>query len=42
MIGTEFATRLETIDITFIPMSALHGDHVVERSEHMPWYRRRR
>jgi sulfate adenylyltransferase subunit 1 (EFTu-like GTPase family) len=36
---TEFATRLETVDITFIPMSALHGDNVVERSAHMPWYR---
>jgi sulfate adenylyltransferase large subunit len=35
----DFATRLQTTDITFIPMSALHGDNVVERSEHMPWYR---
>ena len=24
--------------MTFIPISALHGDNVVERSEHMPWY----
>ena len=36
---TEFATRLETTDITFIPMSALHGDNVVTPSERMPWYR---
>ena len=25
-------------DITFIPISALHGDNVVERSQNMPWY----
>ena len=25
-------------DIAFIPISALHGDNVVERSEAMPWY----
>jgi small GTP-binding protein len=25
-------------DITYIPLSALHGDNVVERSEHMNWY----
>jgi sulfate adenylyltransferase large subunit len=25
-------------DIVFIPISALHGDNVVERSDHMPWY----
>jgi bifunctional enzyme CysN/CysC len=25
-------------DVTFIPISALHGDNVVERSEAMPWY----
>ena len=24
--------------ITYIPMSALNGDNVVERSERMPWY----
>jgi bifunctional enzyme CysN/CysC len=34
-----FATRLEVPDLTFIPISALHGDNVVERSENMPWYR---
>ncbi|MDD2763858.1 MAG: GTP-binding protein [Opitutaceae bacterium] len=34
-----FASRLEIADITFIPISALHGDNVVERSERMPWYR---
>ena len=25
-------------DVTFIPISALLGDNVVERSESMPWY----
>jgi bifunctional enzyme CysN/CysC len=33
-----FAARLEMSDVTFIPVSALHGDNVVERSEKMPWY----
>src|ERR1700740_3112958 len=33
-----FATKLEIPDLTFIPMSALHGDNVVERSANMPWY----
>ena len=34
----EFASRLEIPDICFIPISALHGDNVVERSANMPWY----
>ncbi|MFZ5806262.1 MAG: sulfate adenylyltransferase subunit 1 [Verrucomicrobiota bacterium] len=34
----DFASRLETPDIQFIPISALHGDNVVKRSEKMPWY----
>jgi bifunctional enzyme CysN/CysC len=33
-----FAARLEMPDVTFIPISALHGDNVVDRSEAMPWY----
>ncbi|MBX5441725.1 MAG: sulfate adenylyltransferase subunit CysN [Solirubrobacteraceae bacterium] len=33
-----FASKLEITDVTFIPISALHGDNVVERSEHMDWY----
>jgi bifunctional enzyme CysN/CysC len=33
-----FATKLEIGDLSFIPMSALKGDNVVHRSEHMPWY----
>jgi len=35
---TDFAARLEVPDVTFIPISALHGDNVVTRSEAMPWY----
>ena len=35
---TDWAARLEIPDITFIPISALHGDNVVERSKNMPWY----
>jgi bifunctional enzyme CysN/CysC len=34
----DFAARLEMPDVTFIPISALNGDNVVERSEKMPWY----
>ncbi len=33
-----FATRLEIGDLAFIPMSALRGDNVVDRSLSMPWY----
>jgi len=35
---SEFARKFEMVDITFVPMSALHGDNVVSRSEKMPWY----
>jgi bifunctional enzyme CysN/CysC len=34
----DFAARLEMPDVTFIPISALLGDNVVDRSEKMPWY----
>ena len=34
----DFATRLHIKDITFIPISALHGDNIVDKSERMPWY----
>ncbi|HET8600722.1 MAG TPA: GTP-binding protein [Segeticoccus sp.] len=33
-----FASKLRVPDLTVIPVSALHGDNVVERSENMPWY----
>ena len=35
---TAFARRLDVADVAFIPMSALHGDNVVDRSEAMAWY----
>ena len=35
---SEFARELEIEDIHFVPMSALNGDNVVNRSENMPWY----
>ncbi|HTS95351.1 MAG TPA: GTP-binding protein [Streptosporangiaceae bacterium] len=35
---TAFAAKLEIGDLTFIPISALHGDNVVQRSASMPWY----
>ena len=34
----EFASGLEVPEITFIPISALVGDNVVDRSESMGWY----
>jgi sulfate adenylyltransferase subunit 1 len=33
------AQRLGLKDVTFIPMSALNGDNIVEKSEKMPWYK---
>src|ERR1700736_3869671 len=33
-----FAAKLEIDDLTFIPISALHGDNVVEHSAAMSWY----
>ena len=33
-----FAARLDLPDLHFIPMSALDGDNVVDRSEKTPWY----
>jgi bifunctional enzyme CysN/CysC len=35
---SKFATKLEVQDLTFIPISALNGDNVVDRSANMPWY----
>ncbi|HEY2305896.1 MAG TPA: GTP-binding protein [Streptosporangiaceae bacterium] len=35
---SSFATKLEVADLTFIPISALHGDNVVQRSANMGWY----
>ncbi|HEX3792465.1 MAG TPA: sulfate adenylyltransferase subunit CysN [Pseudonocardiaceae bacterium] len=33
-----FATKLDVHDLTFLPISALHGDNIVQRSANMPWY----
>jgi bifunctional enzyme CysN/CysC len=35
---TSFATKLDITDLSIIPISALHGDNIVTRSERMPWY----
>src|SRR3984893_8844214 len=35
---SEFATKLDVHDLAFIPVSALKGDNVVERSDNTPWY----
>ncbi len=34
----EFSSKLDIPDIRFIPISALLGDNVVDRSENMTWY----
>jgi len=35
---SQFAAGLAIKDITFIPVSALNGDNIVEKSDTMPWY----
>jgi bifunctional enzyme CysN/CysC len=35
---SDFASRLETADLRFIPVSAVGGDNVVHPSPHTPWY----
>ncbi|HHP7239513.1 sulfate adenylyltransferase subunit CysN [Longibacter sp.] len=35
----QFAEQLDMDDITFIPISALKGDNVVDSSENTPWYK---
>ncbi|WP_150461234.1 sulfate adenylyltransferase subunit CysN [Nesterenkonia ebinurensis] len=34
----QFATNLNAKDIQFVPISALEGDNVVNRSQHTPWF----
>lgn len=34
----DFSTSLNAKDVRFIPISALHGDNVVDKSEKMKWY----
>jgi bifunctional enzyme CysN/CysC len=35
---TDFTQKLNVQDVTYIPLSALKGDNVVDKSERMPWY----
>jgi bifunctional enzyme CysN/CysC len=35
---TSFAAKLDAPDLTVVPISALDGDNVVNRSANMPWY----
>ena len=35
---TDFASKLDVNDIRYIPISALNGDNVVNRSNNMNWY----
>ena len=35
---SDFAAKLDIHDVTAIPISALEGDNVVDRSERMAWY----
>src|SRR5688572_21364963 len=34
----QFAAQLDFKDVTFVPVSALKGDNIVEKSERAPWY----
>lgn len=34
----DFVSKLDVHDVFFIPISALLGDNVVDKSENMPWY----
>jgi len=34
----DFASKLDVKDVRFVPISALKGDNVVNRSTNMPWY----
>jgi len=35
---TAFSEKLDIHNVVFIPVSALIGDNLVEKSSHMPWY----
>jgi bifunctional enzyme CysN/CysC len=35
----DFASKLNVSDVTYIPISALKGDNVVEKSDQMDWYK---
>lgn len=35
---SKVAKQLDLLDVTYIPISALNGDNIVDRSEHIHWY----
>ncbi len=35
---TDFSSKMDVKDVNFIPISALFGDNVVDRSKNMEWY----
>lgn len=35
---SEFAENLDFADVTYIPISALHGINIIDKSDHTPWY----
>jgi sulfate adenylyltransferase subunit 1 len=35
----KFVSRLDVVDVHYIPISALNGDNVVDQSTNMPWYK---
>lgn len=34
----DFASKLDVVDIRFLPISALYGDNIVEKTRKMEWY----
>jgi sulfate adenylyltransferase subunit 1 len=36
---SEFSSRLNIADIRYVPISALKGDNVVEKTDNMPWFK---
>lgn len=34
----DFSSKMQTVDVEFVPISALKGDNVVKRSKNMDWY----
>ena len=34
----DFSSKMAIKDVRYVPISALHGDNVVDRSDKMPWY----
>lgn len=36
---TAFTSKLSAPNLIFLPISALHGDNVVDKSDRMPWYK---